>query len=102
MGLKTDEIYAILSRKIEGISLAESAIVYRGSVDSELSLPSSPQVGDMYNITAESTYGPAGTNVAWTGTQWNPIGTVIDASALEPSITVTNHVIQLSESGVVS
>lgn len=42
----------------------------KGSVSSESSLPSSGQVGgDVYIITQESDYGPAGTKVVWDGSQ---------------------------------
>lgn len=48
---------------------------YKGSVASESNLPNSGQVtGDVYNIESDSTYGPAGTNVAWTGTAWDALG----------------------------
>ena len=45
---------------------------YKGSVATESNLPSSNQsAGDVYNIEAESTYGPAGTNVAWVAANGN-------------------------------
>ena len=48
---------------------------YKGSVAAESNLPSSGQTtGDVYNIEADSTYGPAGTNVAWTGSAWDALG----------------------------
>ena len=38
-------------------------------------LPASGQVaGDVYDIQAASSYGPAGTNVAWNGTAWDALG----------------------------
>jgi len=42
-----------------------SAIKYKGSVATADLLPENPSNGDMYNIIADSIYGPAGTNVAW-------------------------------------
>lgn len=51
------------------------AYVYKGSVATSAALPASGQTaGDVYNIEAESTYGPAGTNVAWTGSAWDALG----------------------------
>ena len=51
------------------------AYIYKGSVATSADLPSSGQTaGDVYNIEAESAYGPAGTNVAWTGTAWDALG----------------------------
>ena len=47
---------------------------YKGSITSA-SLPTSNQiVGDTYNLTDASEYGPAGTNVAWTGEAWDALG----------------------------
>lgn len=47
---------------------------YKGSITSA-SLPTADQiVGDTYNLTDASAYGPAGTNVAWTGEAWDALG----------------------------
>lgn len=47
---------------------------YKGSITSA-SLPTTNQiVGDTYNLTDASAYGPAGTNVAWTGEAWDALG----------------------------
>lgn len=48
---------------------------YKGSVATESALPSQDNVqGDVWNIVDTSTYGPAGTNVAWDGTAWDALG----------------------------
>lgn len=48
---------------------------YKGSVATESALPSTGvTTGDVYNIEAESSYGPAGSNVAWNGTEWDSLG----------------------------
>ena len=48
---------------------------YKGSVTDASKLPASGQVaGDVYDIQAVSSYGPAGTNVAWNGTAWDALG----------------------------
>lgn len=48
---------------------------YKGSVATESALPSTGvTTGDVYNIEAESSYGPAGSNVAWTGEAWDSLG----------------------------
>lgn len=50
-------------------------MTYKGTVAAEGNLPSSGQTtGDTYNITAASTYGPAGTNVSWNGSSWDALG----------------------------
>ena len=51
---------------------------YKGTIASFSALPSGASVGDMYNVTAKfnvgSTEYPAGTNVAWNGSSWDPLG----------------------------
>lgn len=48
---------------------------YRGSVTDSSKLPTTGQTtGDVYNIEAASSYGPAGTNVAWDGSKWDALG----------------------------
>lgn len=57
-----------------------SAYKYKGSVTAD-KLPTSGQVvGDVYNITNDSSYGKAGMNVAWTGTTWDALGSNVDLS----------------------
>lgn len=56
---------------------------YKGSVASAANLPSTGQaVGDVYNIESSSTYGSAGTNVAWNGTEWDSLGGVFQIEAI--------------------
>lgn len=47
-------------------------------------------IGDVWNVTAEFTLGekkyPAGTNVVWTGSEWDPLGGTVDIAALEAKI----------------
>lgn len=60
-----------------------SAYIFKGSVSDESSLPSSGQTtGDVYNIVAASSYGPAGMNVAWTGSAWDALGSSISIDAM--------------------
>ena len=57
MGLTAKKVYAILNGKIqkvsESVASLGTAIVYKGDVQDEASLPSNPNVGDMYNIVSE-------------------------------------------------
>lgn len=60
------------------------ALHYKGTVATYSNLPVTGQVqGDVYNITnADPTHGiRAGDNVAWTGTEWDVLGGVVDLSA---------------------
>lgn len=47
-------------------------------------------IGDVWNVTAEFTLGekkyPAGTNVVWTGSEWDPLGGTVDLAAVEAKI----------------
>lgn len=47
-------------------------------------------IGDVWNVTAEFTLNskkyPAGTNVVWTGSEWDPLGGTVDIAALEAKI----------------
>lgn len=56
---------------------------YRGSVAAAANLPTtSLTAGDVYTIDAASSYGPAGTNVAWTGTAWDALGGLLTIDAI--------------------
>lgn len=56
---------------------------YKGSVANAAALPASGQaVGDTYDIKAASSYGPAGTNVAWNGSAWDALGGALNIEAI--------------------
>lgn len=56
---------------------------YCGSVTGTAELPTTGQrVGDVYNIEAASKYGGAGMNVAWNGTDWDPLGEIFTVTAI--------------------
>lgn len=56
---------------------------YKGSVANAAALPSSDQsVGDVYNIEAASVYGGAGSNVAWNGIEWDPLGEIFQIDSI--------------------
>lgn len=56
---------------------------YCGSVASSGKLPTTGQrVGDVYNIEAASKYGGAGMNVAWNGSDWDPLGEIFTITAI--------------------
>lgn len=84
MALTAKKVYAILNGKIKKISGDVSGIatplIFKGSVATADLLPASPETGWMYNIESKSIYGEPGTNVAWTGTTWDSLGTTIDLS----------------------
>lgn len=56
---------------------------YCGSVTGTAKLPTTGQrVGDVYNIETASEYGGAGMNVAWNGTDWDPLGEIFTITAI--------------------
>ena len=62
-----------------------SALKYKGSKDTYADLPKTGnQVGDVWNVVAAYGNAHAGTNWAWNGTVWDPLGGTID---------LTNYVI---------
>lgn len=61
-------------------------------------------VGDVWNVTAEFTLGekkyPAGTNVVWTGSEWDPLGGTVDLAAVEAKIPAKTAIEQSEEGGL--
>jgi len=66
-----------LSDKIAALG---SALKYKGSVTSYDDLPTDAEVGDVYNVEEAYESIAAGTNWAWTGSEWDPLGGSIDLS----------------------
>lgn len=63
--------------KAEIDSKMTSAMHYKGSVADVASLPTADNaVGDFYNVTA------TGENYAWTGTEWDPTGSIVDLQSI--------------------
>lgn len=59
-----------------------SAVEWKGTVATAANLPTTKSKGDMYNITAASDYGPAGTNVVWSGTEWDAMAGTFTIQAM--------------------
>lgn len=56
---------------------------YKGSAADASKLPTTGQVtGDVYNIESASKYGGAGMNVAWNGTEWDPLGEIFTITTI--------------------
>lgn len=64
----------------------------KGTVPNADSLPSEKSQGDVYNITDASSYGPAGTNVVWDGSQWDALGGTWDLSPYAYASALTNEI----------
>ena len=81
--LTNDEGFQTASDVASAISTAVgSAYKYKGSVATVNDLPSSNnEVGDVWDVQA------TGVNYAWTGTQWDALGTYVDTSAFWTSTT---------------
>lgn len=58
-----------------------AALDYKGTKDTYEELPAEGnKKGDVWNVVAAHGTTPAGTNYAWDGTQWDPLGGTIDLS----------------------
>lgn len=85
----------------------EISTVYKpmGSIASS-SLPSSARVGDVYNLTDASSYGPAGTNVVYTEEGWDALSGIVDISGKQDKISsgtgisISGNTVSLATSGV--
>ncbi len=66
----------------DDIAAFSKALKYKGSVETYSALPSSAEVGDVWNVqTADKTHGiKAGENVVWNGTAWDNLGGTCDMS----------------------
>jgi hypothetical protein len=70
----------------------DNIFTYKSSVASYDVLPVVNEVGDVYNVEASFTLNdkeyPAGTNVAWNGTTWDPLAGSVDLSAYATKVEV--------------
>lgn len=58
-----------------------AALDYKGTKDTYGALPTEGnKKGDVWNVVAAHGSTPAGTNYAWDGTQWDPLGGTVDLS----------------------
>lgn len=59
---------------------------FKGSVENFEALPKSDMTaGDVYDVKAAHGDNPAGTNFAWTGTEWDPLGGAFHVDAIATS-----------------
>lgn len=98
--IKIDDVKVTPVNKVVNIPISEmikeqigdkvsTAYVYKGSVAAEEDLPTEGlRVGDVYNIESESSYGDAGVNVAWNGSEWDSLGGVFDFGPINNKINV--------------
>lgn len=70
-----------------------SVYTYKGSVTnySDLTSITTKEVGDVYNVVNANGSTPAGTNYAWTGSDWDALGGTIDLSNYVENSTFTAH-----------
>ena len=68
-----------------------SALKYKGSKDTYADLPKTGnQVGDVWNVVVAYGNAHAGTNWAWNGTVWDPLGGTIDLTNYVTATTAFN------------
>ena len=92
-GLTIDADHSVKTYVDNAVSTAAGS-VYRvkGSVATVAELPQSPVTGDVYNLTTETIYGPAGTNVVYDGTQWDALGGTWDLTPYAFASALTNEI----------
>ncbi len=80
-GVEGENIQAAL----EAINIkASTAYKYKGSKATYEELPAEGnKVGDVWNVVAAHGTTPAGTNYAWTGTEWDALGGLVDLSTYQ-------------------
>ena len=71
----------VLMGEINGVKAKLSNIyTYKGSKDKYAELPTDAEAGDVWNVAEAHNGHPAGTNYAWTGTEWDALAGSIDLS----------------------
>lgn len=96
---KTTQTYSS-SQIDDKISAAVSSVYnVKGTVADEAALNAvaTKVKGDVYNITAASSYGPAGTNVVWDGTAWDALGGTYDLTPYAKTTDVNAAVETLNQ-----
>lgn len=74
----TDSTFTTL---LLGKATVTAALDYKGTKDTYEELPAEGnKKGDIWNVVGAHGTTPAGTNYAWDGTQWDPLGGTIDLS----------------------
>ena len=71
------------------VSSVTNTYFYAGSITASQLPTSNQKVGQTYNLTDTSAYGPAGTNVAWNGTAWDALAGIVD---LTPYLQISSIV----------
>jgi hypothetical protein len=81
-----------------------SALKYKGSKDTYADLPKTGnQVGDVWNVVAAYGNAHAGTNWAWNGTIWDPLGGTIDLTnyvTAPAAFTTAGMLVEVSGTGM--
>ena len=67
---------------------------FKGSVDTINDLPSDPTVGDVYDVKSD------GMNYAWSGTEWNSLGTVVNVPKIDSDIVDLQNRVTNTENSI--
>lgn len=80
---------------------ASTAYKYKGSKATYEELPATGnQVGDVWNVVAVHGTTPAGTNYAWTGTEWDALGGLVDLSTYQTKAITIDGVATTVEAAI--
>ena len=96
---KTTQTYSATEIDDKITAAVSSVYNVKGTVADETALNAvtTKNKGDVYNITAASTYGPAGTNVVWDGSAWDALGGTYDLSPYAKTSEVNSKVETLQD-----
>jgi hypothetical protein len=94
---------------IRRIGSQPGALVFRGSSAPTATAPTAPQAGDVYLMTADGTMAASwvgvagravvkGENIAWTGTEWESLGSNISPDAT----TTAKGIVQLADAAAIT
>ena len=80
---------------------ASTAYKYKGSKATYEELPAEGnKVGDVWNVVAAHGTTPAGTNYAWTGTEWDALGGLVDLSTYQTKAITIDDVATTVEAAI--
>ncbi len=80
--LTNDSGYQTKAQVDDALSALGAVLTYKGTKATYADLPATGnKKGDTWNVTAANGNIPAGTNYAWDGTKWDPLGGTVDLSA---------------------
>lgn len=90
----------VLDGKISDLAAKLASVYsYRGSKETFAELPEDAKAGDVWNVNEAHENHPAGTNWAWTGTEWDALGGTVDLTPYLTKVDADNKYAAKSADG---